>query len=111
MLPKDQRISKKKDVQAVFDRKLSFYNEYFGLKANVNYLGKNRYTVLVGKRLAKLAVDRNKIKRRVKYILRKSDSVKRRFSYDLVILSLKNPLDLEFKELERILETLLDKLK
>lgn len=66
MLPKINRGLGKDEIDAVFASNSSTKNEYFTiLKREVVGEANPRFAVLVSKKLAKRAVDRNKIKRMI----------------------------------------------
>jgi ribonuclease P protein component len=69
MFAKKNRLSKSKDVQAVFAGGRVFFNPYFSLKAKKNGL-MPRFTVVVSTKVSKKAVHRNRIKRVVREFLK-----------------------------------------
>lgn len=66
---KEERLKKEKDIQELFNRGSSFYLYPFKIillpDSQENFIG-NRVLISVSKRNFKRAVDRNKIKRRVR---------------------------------------------
>lgn len=65
MLPKINRIKKKKDFETIFKNSKSFKNNLFIIKTAKNNLGLNRFGFVVSSKVSKKATVRNKIKRRL----------------------------------------------
>ncbi len=101
-MPKNT-LSKKKDLDQIFKTGLSFYCSVLGLKYLPNTLGFNRLGIVIGLKVSKKAVIRNKIKRQIREIV-KNDFPKTEISYDLVIIAIKG---LETKNFLEIKESLL----
>ncbi len=64
------RLHYKKDIQRLMKRGKFLPSEFFVVRVLPNDLMVSRYAVLVGKKVAKKAVERNTIKRRIREILR-----------------------------------------
>ena len=76
MFKKNNRLSKNKDFDNVFKLGRGMFLGFLGLKVLKNSLKINRFGVLVGTKVSKKAVDRNKIKRRLREAFRKiSDNI------------------------------------
>ena len=60
------RLVSQKDFQYVFDQPVRAGSRYITLLARPNTLGRPRLGVIIGKRAAKLAVQRNRFKRTVR---------------------------------------------
>jgi len=101
-MPKNT-LSKKKDLDQIFKTGLSFYCPVLGLKYLQNNLGFNRIGIIIGLKVSKKAVIRNKIKRQIREIVR-NDFSKTKNSYDIVIITIKG---LETKTFLEIKEALL----
>lgn len=71
MLPKQNRLNKKSDLEKVFKEGRSFKNSTFVLRFTKNNL-KNpaRFGIIVSGKVSKKAVIRNKIKRRIRAVIR-----------------------------------------
>ncbi len=69
MFAKKNRLSKTRDVQAVFAGGRVFFNPYFSLKAKKNGVIP-RFTVVVSTKVSKKAVHRNRIKRVIREFLK-----------------------------------------
>lgn len=108
-MPK-KSLRKKKDIDQVFTAGLSFYCPILGVKALKNDLNHNRLGIIIGLKVSKLAVVRNKIKRQIRAII-KEDLLNKEASYDLVIIVMKDILDKSFIEIKESLLKILSKLK
>ncbi len=89
MFSKKQRLCKQKEIEAVFKGDISAYGQLFGLKAINSPLKYNRYTVIISTKVSKLAVERNRIKRNVKNVLKKHDPQVKK-PVDCIIITLKS---------------------
>lgn len=110
MLNKRNRLTKQKEVEAVFKKGKGAYNKYLGVKIFKNDLGVNRAAIIIGTKVSKKAVTRNKIKRRIAHILR-DEFPDFKASYDMVVVVLPPTVNLDFQELRQYLHTNLSKLK
>jgi ribonuclease P protein component len=70
MLPKNNRIRKKKDFEKIFKNSKNFKNSIFILKAVKNDLGLNRFGFVISQKVSKKAVVRNKVRRRLTEIMK-----------------------------------------
>mgnify|MGYP006306739869 FL=1 len=99
-----ETLKQKKDFQKVFNYGKSIASKYLVLYWNPNKLENNRFGFSISKRIGK-AVVRNKLKRRLKEIIRtrlnKTDS-----SYDIIIIARKPVNDLGFLEIKDDLKKL-----
>ena len=69
MLEKKNRINLDKEFDRVFKTGQSFYAKIFGIKTANNGLAETRAGFLVGLKVSKKAVIRNKIKRQIRSII------------------------------------------
>jgi ribonuclease P protein component len=74
MLPRINRIKKKKDFEKIFKNSVSLKNNLFILRIAKNDLGLNRFGFVVSQKVSKKATVRNKIRRRLSEAIR--DEVK-----------------------------------
>lgn len=109
MLKRDQRLRKTKEIEAVFASGRSAYLGAIGIKVAKNSLDIPRFTVLVNKKVSKKAVLRNKLKRRIREILKKQ--LVNLAPHDFVIICQPAALSLELPELRQNLQGLLVKLR
>ncbi len=65
MLPKINRVKKKRDFEAIFKEGLKFKNNLFILRVAKNHLNENRIGFVVSLKVSKKATVRNKIRRRL----------------------------------------------
>lgn len=93
MLPKKYRLSKQKEFERVFDsgkKQTNLIFTLFFLKNNVNY---SRFAFLVGKRVSKKAVERNRLKRIQREAVRKNIKTIKP-GVDYVFLAKKNAINI-----------------
>ena len=70
MLPKINRIKKKKDFETIFKNSKIFRNNLFIFKIMKNNLGQNRFGFVVSQKVSKKATIRNKVRRRLAEAIR-----------------------------------------
>jgi ribonuclease P protein component len=87
MLSKKERLTKNKEFEKVWQRGRSSFDGLLGVKAVPNNLGCNRFGILVGLKVGKKAVERNKVKRRIREAI-KSFSLELKKGFDIVVISL-----------------------
>ena len=110
MLPKENRLKKKKDFEKLFEEGKSFREKFLALKINKNSLNNNRFGFIVSKKVSKKAVMRNKIKRQLREIVRKEiDNYQKGF--DIAIIALPGIESKSFEEMSQALECVLKKIK
>ncbi len=100
MLAKENRLSKKKEFDNVFQFGRSNYSEILGIKVVKNKLNKNRFGVIVSNKISKKAVLRNRLKRQIKAILKEEDK-KLKTGFDYVIISLPVILEANFNQIKK----------
>ena len=99
MLNKINRLIKDKDFDNVFKNGKSSYDKLIGVKAIQNQLENSRFGILISAKVSKKAVERNKIKRQIREIIRlQLDKIKS--SYDIVIITLPAVLGKSYQEIE-----------
>ncbi|EKE21972.1 MAG: hypothetical protein ACD_7C00086G0024 [uncultured bacterium] len=69
MFPKKYRLTKKEDFDRIYKNSYTYNLNYFRVSILKNNLDKNRFCVVVSKKVSQLATDRNRIKRRLRYTL------------------------------------------
>lgn len=108
MLLKINRLKKRSDFDWVFKRGLKFKEDFLSLKVVKNNLKHSRFAFIVSQKISKKATLRNKIKRRLRTIIRvKLQKIKKGLDIILVVNSGLEKKD--FWELEEILYTLFKK--
>ncbi len=99
MLPKEHRLRHEKDIKALFAKGKSVFGIYTGIKFVKNKLPESRFTVVVGVKIAKRAVVRNKIKRKYRAILHERLDVISS-GYDVLVLVKKESLTASHDEIK-----------
>lgn len=100
MFNQKNRLRKTKEIEKTFKNGKSFYNDILGFKVLKNDLEESRFCIVVSAKVSKRAVDRNKIKRRIRsIIIKKLKQIKKGF--DVIVIVNKNIVDLNFSELEK----------
>jgi ribonuclease P protein component len=108
MLPKENRLRKKRDFEKVLKFGKGLRQKAFFLKTAKNSLPQSRFGFIVSKKTAKKAVDRNKIKRHLREIVwRNLGGIK--IGYDAVFIAYPAIKELGFKERESLFKDALDK--
>ena len=110
MLPIKNRLKKKTDFDKVFEKGRTVKQGFLLLKFTKNTFKISRFGFVVGKKISKKAVLRNKIRRRLRGIIRKK-LPKIKPGFDGVLVALKG-LEMEnFKEIENTVKKILQKSK
>lgn len=92
MLPKENRLKRDKDFEAVFKKGKEVKESFLLLKFCGNNLGQTRIGFVVSKKISPKAVVRNAIKRRMRESVRKmAPGMKKGFDVVLVVLSARMP--------------------
>ena len=99
MFAQENRLKKDKDVQNVVKKGKSVFDYACGLKFKQNSLETSRFAVVVGLKVHKSAVKRNKVRRQYREII-KSFLPEMKNGFDVVLLTRKDCLDLDFFEKE-----------
>ncbi len=99
----------KKDIDFVFKKGKKHTNYAFYLKCADSKKAFFRYVVIVRSRVSKKATTRNKIRRQIKEIIRKHQKFIP--AMDFVVFVQKSALEKNFKEIEKEILFLLDRIK
>ncbi len=99
MLAKENRITLDKEFDRVFKTGQSFYGKILGVKTIPSGLDVSRVGILIGLKVSKKAVIRNKIKRQIRSITDR-ELLSLKPGRDIVIIVLPLILGKEFKEIE-----------
>jgi len=108
MFSKQNRLREKKDFERVFNKGRSFKEDFLILKFIENNLENSRIGIIVSQKVSKKAVIRNKIKRRIRAIIRENLSRMKR-GIDIVLLILPGLEKRNFWELKEIINKVLNK--
>ncbi len=128
MLPKINRLTKKKDFELVFKKGESIKNDFLIFKILKNHLKESRFGFIVSKKVSGKATVRNKIKRRLRkavlnhlkeiHLIKFSEAeisqkaklfsrVKK--SVDLIIITLPKIEKKEFSEIQEVINNFFNK--
>lgn len=69
MLPQTNRLRLESDIKTLFARGKSVFGSWVGMKFRKNNLSMSRFAVVVGVKVSKKAVVRNRLKRQVRAIV------------------------------------------
>lgn len=98
-MKKKFRLTKTNDFKKLFDEQRIFYSQNIILKAVKNDLEYSRFGIIVSTKVSKRAVDRNKIKRRIREILRINyNNIKQ--GIDVLVIAKRAVLDKEYRDIE-----------
>jgi len=97
MFTDKNRLRNDKDVERALKSKKSVFDAAAGLKYVANGLPDSRVTVVVGTKVSKLAVDRNRVKRQYREIIRLLLPTMKS-GYDMIILVSKPALALDYEQ-------------
>jgi ribonuclease P protein component len=108
MLAKIYCLRKKKDFTRVYQQGRAYSSSILWIKVLPNYLDYSRVGIVVSKKTARQAVARNKIKRRLRSLLRER-LPRLKSGYDLIITVRPEILQQSYSELAETLDNLLTK--
>jgi len=110
MLAKENRLKKKKDFELVFKNGRILKSKNVFLKYLSSEVKERKVGFIVSKKVSKKAVERNKVKRRLREIIRKNkESIKENIS--IIIIALPSLKNVSFKEMEIEVKNILDLIK
>lgn len=99
MFTKKYRVTNRKDFDKIFRNGKVFYGDFFMVKVLKNDLDFNHFAVVVSKKVSLKAVERNKIKRVLREVLRKNVGVFPE-GCDVIVYANKSILGKSFGEIE-----------
>lgn|SRR3989338_2674636 len=108
MLPQEHRLRHDADIKTLFSKGKSVFDGVLSLKYRRNELSVSRFAVVVGTKVSKNAVDRNRIRRRVREGLR-TRLPRIQPGFDAVIMARPAAIKIKNPELDNILERVLKK--
>lgn len=106
MLPKQHRLTRRKDFDNLFKKGRSVGNKFLALKYKKMEEGPVRVGFVVSNKTEKSAVKRNRVKRQAREILKDSISTIKD-SHDLAFVFKKPFLELDFSKKEELINNLL----
>lgn len=108
MLPRANRLTKKKDFEGVFKKGRSFKEDFLILKILKDDSNQIRFGFIVSQRVSKKATVRNKIKRRISKLVRQKLG-KLKKGMDIVLITVPGIETKDFWEMEESLSKLFKK--
>lgn len=108
MLPKINRLTKKRDFDLVFRMGKSDKSGFLAVRVLENNLPQSRFGFVVGKRISRKATIRNKIKRRLRALIR-GEEIKK--PADFVIIALPGAEKADFSATRRTISNLVKRYK
>jgi ribonuclease P protein component len=108
MLPVKRRLRNRNDIKTLLAKGRSVFGNVVALKFRSNLMPISRFTVVVGVKIDKRAVVRNRLKRRVRAIIQ--DLIgKVKPGWDVCFFPKKVAIDISFKGLEKEMILILKK--
>lgn len=104
------RLKKDHEISKVFAKGKSVHGELCGIKFSKNGLPDSRFAIVVGVKVAKTAVARNRLKRQIRAILAKKEA-KLLTGFDVIVMTKKPAVGETSKLIEQELNRLFDKAK
>jgi len=108
MLPKKNRLKKKKDFDLVYKKGYCYVDSFLLIYVLDNEIEQRRCGFSISKKISKKAVKRNRLRRQICAVYRDS-TVSSSKNADIIFVARKNVLDLTFLELKTVVERLLKK--
>jgi len=97
------RLTKRGDIEKVLRRGKTVHGDYLTIKVAQNNREALRFTVVVSLKVSKKAIERNKVRRRVREIMRTEITPSVTKPADVAILLKKSSLDASYEELKKTL--------
>lgn len=110
MLPSQYRLRKSMEIARVLKSKLGAFDAACGVKMAKNGLDVSRFAVVVGTKVSKKAVDRNRVRRQYREILW-AGIKEMKPGFDVLLLASKPALGLDYAEKEKKLRSTLYRAK
>jgi ribonuclease P protein component len=108
MLPKENRLKKEREFEAVFKDGRTFKGNCVFLKYLINGTDKTKVGFVVSKKISKLATKRNKIKRRMREIVR-LEKGKIKEGLSIIFIALPAINNAGYEEMEKDIGNLLNR--
>jgi ribonuclease P protein component len=103
MLAKENRLRKTKDFEKVFKKGKAYKEDFLFIKIIENDLEESRFGFVVSKKFSKKALDRNKIKRQLRGLIKlKLSNVKK--GLDVIILVIPGSKKQDFSQLSKTID-------
>lgn len=108
MLPVAHRLKKDTDISRVLKSRTGVFDVACGVKFAKNDLGVSRFAIMVGSKVSKNAVDRNRVRRQYREIIQ-AFLPQIKTGFDVLLLTSKPVLELDFQQKQTKLHTILKK--
>ncbi|MFH1461176.1 MAG: ribonuclease P protein component [Patescibacteria group bacterium] len=106
MLPRKYKLKRDNDFKRVFKQGRYFQESFIRLRVLKNESANNRFAFIVGLKISKKAIGRNKIRRQLEEVIRLNlNKIKKGF--DIVVLPEKEIISKSYSETEKTLLNLL----
>ena len=110
MLPKTNRLKRKKEIERVFKKGEGFKEDFLILKMVKNNFKNSRFAFIVSQKVSKKAALRNKIRRKLRELVKvKIKKIKK--GRDLILVAVPGLEEKDFWEIEETVNKLLKKAK
>ena len=110
MLKKQNQLTKDKEFDNVFKNGKSSYDKVIGVKVIANNLNDSRVGILVSTKISKKAVERNRLKRQIREVI-KLDLEAIKPGYDFIVITLAPILGKTSQEITKSIHNHFKKLK
>lgn len=112
MLNKINRLTKEKDFENLFKNGQAFHSQLFNLKIVRNKLNNTRFGFIISKKVSKKAVERNKIKRRLREVIRKEiEQIKNGYDAVIIVKNNQEVIKKEYLQIKNEVDNLIKKAK
>jgi ribonuclease P protein component len=100
MLPQKHRLKHEKDIKALFGKAKGVFDDVTGIKFRKNDLEISRFAVVIGTKISKKAVVRNRIRRQIRAMIHERlGEIKNGF--DVLVLVRPKAIDVTRSEIEQ----------
>ena len=110
MLPKINRITKKKDFDKIFKKGKGYSGDFLFLKIFKNNFSINRFGFIISQKVSKKSTIRNKIKRRLREII-KTNLPKIKKGFDIILIIKPNAEKESFRNFKDEVQKILKRAK
>ncbi len=102
MLKKENRLTKKKEIEKVFQEGKSSFDKITGIKCLENKNKINRFAIVISSKISKKAVTRNRKKNQLREII-KINLNRLKPGFDFFVLGLSGIIDADYHDIEKSL--------
>jgi len=110
MLAKNCRLTKQKEIERVFKGGKGSFDKIIGVKAVSQEQELPRFGIVVSTKVSRQAVIRNKVKRRIRDVLKNHLNLIKK-NQDILIIALPGIKEVEYQDIEQSLQKHFKKLK